>query len=80
MPKDTSGILGYVAVASLGAAALFYVLGPSLIPNEDFHTLKRHEGVGLLNSANDCFINAVLQALAASEKLTEYLRHVDDVS
>lgn len=75
MPDDVSRIARYVAIASVAAASIFYVFGPSLLPHDDFNPPKKHNAVGLSNYANDCFINSVLQALAASKRLRLYLNH-----
>ena len=74
MPDDASRIARYIALGSLAAASIFYVFGPSLFPDHDFKGTKKHGAVGLSNSANECFINSVLQALAASEKLRSHFK------
>ncbi|KAL9084065.1 MAG: hypothetical protein Q9159_005419 [Coniocarpon cinnabarinum] len=74
MASDRATLLRYTIGASLAAAALFYVFGPSLVPNEGYQGLSKRGAVGLVNAGNDCFVNSVLQALAASAKLRKYLR------
>lgn len=67
----------YVAGASLAAITLVYVFAPTFFIDEqsaDASASARKKGVvGLSNSANDCFINSVLQALASLGDLRAYL-------
>lgn len=72
MPDKPLTIATYAAGASLAAITLVYVFGPTFFLDED--TSGRKKGVvGLTNPANDCFINAVLQALAGLPDLRVYL-------
>lgn len=80
MPTGTATTVQYAAIASVAAIALFYVLGPTLIPDEAPKPLSKHGAVGLSNLGNDCFINSTLQALAASPKLRAYLANGANVS
>ena len=75
MPEK-SHTLEYAAGASLAAIALVYVFAPTFFLDSDSgstSTLKTGGVVGLLNPANDCFINSVLQALAGLGDLRIYL-------
>ena len=81
MPDQSSKVVAYAAGASLAAATLVYVYGPTIFPDYR-HERKSAVGespstsgfVGLLNPANDCFINSVLQALAGLHDLRIFLR------
>ncbi|RMD41702.1 hypothetical protein DV735_g3467, partial [Chaetothyriales sp. CBS 134920] len=77
MPNDVKTVAAYAAGASLAAVAAFYVFGPTFFIDGD-HTYSGNDGrkrtiVGLVNSANDCFINSVLQALAGLGDVRLYL-------
>ncbi|RMZ76687.1 hypothetical protein DV738_g4851, partial [Chaetothyriales sp. CBS 135597] len=77
MPNDVKTVAAYAAGASLAAIAAFYVFGPTFFIDGD-HAYTAHDGrkrtiVGLVNSANDCFINSVLQALAGLGDVRLYL-------
>jgi len=77
MPERPLLIATYAAGASLAAATLVYVFGPTFFLDGDSSnssTSTRRKGVvGLSNPANDCFINSVLQALAGLGDLRTYL-------
>jgi ubiquitin carboxyl-terminal hydrolase 16 len=77
MPERPLTIATYAAGASLAAITLVYVFGPTFfLDDEAAHSSKssRKKGVvGLINPANDCFINSVLQALAGLPELRTYL-------
>jgi ubiquitin carboxyl-terminal hydrolase 16 len=75
MPDKPATVAAYAAGASLAAITLFYVFGPNFtIDGEDSNSSKRKKViVGLINPANDCFINSVLQALAGLGELRLYL-------
>ncbi|GAM87964.1 hypothetical protein ANO11243_059930 [Dothideomycetidae sp. 11243] len=77
MPDRPLQIAAYAAGASLAAATLVYVFGPTFFLDDDAaHSSKssRKRGVvGLSNPANDCFINSVLQTLAGLPELRLYL-------
>lgn len=73
MPDRSSTIAVYTAASTLTAITLAYVFGPSLFPNVDYRSSGRKGVVGLRNTANDCFINAVLQALAGIKDFRSYL-------
>lgn len=76
MPDKQLTIATYAAGASLAAITLVYVFAPTfLIDSESANSASsRKKGVvGLSNSANDCFINSVLQALAGLGDLRLYL-------
>lgn len=64
----------YTAASIIAAVTLTYVLGPSVFVSHDAVFPSKRGAVGLSNPANDCFINAVLQALAGSEELRTWLR------
>jgi len=77
MPERPLTIATYAAGASLAAATLVYVFGPTFfLDGESSNTSSgtRRKGiVGLSNPANDCFVNSVLQALAGLGDLRIYL-------
>ncbi|PUU81264.1 hypothetical protein B9Z19DRAFT_972164 [Tuber borchii] len=72
---DKQLTLAYAAGASLAAVTLVYVFGPTwLIDSSNNSSSQRRKGVvGLVNTANDCFINSILQALAGLGELRAYL-------
>ncbi|CUS14816.1 unnamed protein product [Tuber aestivum] len=74
-PGDKQLTLAYAAGASLAAVTLVYVFGPTwLIDSSNNSSSQRRKGVvGLVNTANDCFINSILQALAGLGELRAYL-------
>jgi ubiquitin carboxyl-terminal hydrolase 16 len=74
MPDKQLTIATYAAGASLATIALVYVFAPTFFIDGDASASGRRRGVvGLLNTANDCFINSVLQALAGLGDLRIYL-------
>lgn len=73
MPDKSVTVVSYAAGASLAAAALIYVFGPTFAIDHDGASTKKKTIVGLRNQANDCFINSVLQALAGLGDLRIYL-------
>ncbi|TAQ87096.1 hypothetical protein B7494_g4566 [Chlorociboria aeruginascens] len=77
MPDKPLTIATYAAGASLAAITLVYVFAPTYFIDGDGSThsaSSRKKGVvGLMNPANDCFINSVLQALAGLGDLRIYL-------
>lgn len=77
MPDKPLTVLTYAASASLAAIALIYFFNPNhLIDGEASKSTAstRKKGiVGLVNPANDCFINCVLQSLAGLGDLRLYL-------
>ncbi|KAM3505762.1 hypothetical protein MY10362_002735 [Beauveria mimosiformis] len=73
MPDKSLTVVSYAAGASLAAAALIYVFGPTFAIDHDGTSSKKKTIVGLRNQANDCFINSVLQALAGLGDLRIYL-------
>ncbi|ROT36745.1 cysteine proteinase [Sodiomyces alkalinus F11] len=75
MPDKQLSTISYAAGASLAAIALVYVFAPNFVLDESSSSsASRKKGVvGLRNSANDCFINATLQALAGLNDLRLYL-------
>ncbi|KAL7927526.1 hypothetical protein ACQKWADRAFT_277035 [Trichoderma austrokoningii] len=86
MPDKTTSVVSYAAGASLAAAALIYVFGPTFTIDHDTTSSRKKTIVGLRNQANDCFINSVLQALAGLGELRVYLirethrRRIEDPS
>jgi ubiquitin carboxyl-terminal hydrolase 16 len=90
MPEKTLTVATYAAGASLAAITLIYVFAPTYFLDNDTSASaglfggRRKGAVGLANPANDCFINAVLQALAGLGDLRLYLirelhrRNLDD--
>ncbi|KAL2756456.1 hypothetical protein ACRALDRAFT_2059562 [Sodiomyces alcalophilus JCM 7366] len=74
MPDKQLSTISYAAGASLAAIALVYVFAPNFAIDESSTSASRKKGVvGLRNAANDCFINATLQALAGLNDLRLYL-------
>lgn len=75
MPDKQLTVATYAAGASLAAITLIYVFGPTYLIDSDSNSAStRKKGVvGLVNPANDCFINSVLQALAGLTDLRVYL-------
>ena len=77
MPERPLTIATYAAGASLAAITLVYVFGPTFFFDDDAANSSRSSRkrgvVGLMNPANDCFINSVLQALAGLPELRLYL-------
>lgn len=80
MPDKTLTVAAYAAGASLAAITLIYVFGPTYFLDSDpssnatsVFSTKKNGAVGLVNPANDCFINSVLQALAGLGDLRLYL-------
>jgi ubiquitin carboxyl-terminal hydrolase 16 len=77
MPEKPLTIAAYAAGASLTAAALVYVFGPTYFLDDEAanpsRSTRKKGIVGLSNPANDCFINSVLQALAGLPELRMYL-------
>ena len=77
MPDKPVTVAAYAAGASLAAITFFYVFGPTFfIDGENSYNTSdgRKRGIiGLVNPANDCFINSVLQALAGLGDLRLYL-------
>ena len=63
----------YAAGASLAAITLIYVFGPTYLLDNQTNSSRKKTVVGLSNSANDCFINSVLQALSGLSNLRAYL-------
>lgn len=85
MPEKPLTVAAYAAGASLAAVTLVYVFAPTYFLDNDpagstgssnFLTggNRNKKGVvGLVNPANDCFINSILQALAGLGDLRIYL-------
>jgi len=77
MQEKPLTIAAYAAGASLTAAALVYVFGPTYFLDDEAanpsRSTRKKGVVGLTNPANDCFINSVLQALAGLPELRMYL-------
>jgi ubiquitin carboxyl-terminal hydrolase 16 len=66
---------GYLLGASLGLIVAVWVFAPSYPHDHDSANARARKKnvVGLVNPANDCFINSVLQALAGLGDLRVYL-------
>ncbi|KAJ4421234.1 hypothetical protein N0V82_003866 [Gnomoniopsis sp. IMI 355080] len=81
MPEKSLTVAAYAAGASLAAATLIYVFAPTFFLDSEvsgsssfLSGSSRKKGVvGLVNPANDCFINSILQALAGLGDLRLYL-------
>ena len=77
MPEKPVTIATYAAGASLAAITLVYVFAPTFFfdgASSSASSNARKKGVvGLSNTANDCFINSVLQSLAGVADLRLYL-------
>ncbi|KAI1367876.1 hypothetical protein F5Y08DRAFT_31528 [Xylaria arbuscula] len=73
MPDKPLTIATYAAGASLAAITLVYVFAPTYLIDSDSNSARKKGVVGLLNPANDCFINSTLQALAGLTDLRVYL-------
>jgi ubiquitin carboxyl-terminal hydrolase 16 len=73
MPEKPLTIATYAAGASLAAITLVYVFGPTFFLDDESSNGRKKGVVGLSNSANDCFINSTLQALAGLGDLRLYL-------
>ncbi|KAI0151729.1 hypothetical protein GGR57DRAFT_171378 [Xylariaceae sp. FL1272] len=84
MPDKPLTVATYAAGASLAAITLVYVFAPTYLIDSDSNSARKKGVVGLVNPANDCFINSVLQALAGLTDLRIYLireihrRNVDE--
>ncbi|KAI0398974.1 hypothetical protein F4802DRAFT_83275 [Xylaria palmicola] len=73
MPDKPLTIATYAAGASLAAITLVYVFAPTYLIDSSSNSARKKGVVGLLNPANDCFINSVLQVLAGLTDLRIYL-------
>ncbi|KAI9734512.1 MAG: hypothetical protein M1834_002112 [Cirrosporium novae-zelandiae] len=73
MPDRPLTVAAYAAGASLAAVTLVYVFGPTFFLDGEGSSAGKKGAVGLSNSANDCFYNSVLQALAGLGDLRTYL-------
>ncbi|KAK5633008.1 hypothetical protein RRF57_008722 [Xylaria bambusicola] len=73
MPDKPLTIATYAAGASLAAITLIYVFAPTYLIDSDSNSARKKGVVGLVNPANDCFINSVLQVLAGLTDLRVYL-------
>lgn len=77
MPDKPLTIATYAAGASLAAITLVYVFAPTFFLDSNdassTESSRKKRIVGLVNPANDCFINSVLQALAGLPDLRAFL-------
>jgi len=77
MPDRPFTVVTYAASASLAAIALVYFFNPNHLFDSDSSpssaSTRKKGVVGLVNSANDCFINSILQSLAGLGDLRLYL-------
>ncbi|KAF1826503.1 cysteine proteinase [Dissoconium aciculare CBS 342.82] len=77
MPERPLTIATYAAGASLAAITLVYCFGPTFFLDDaaanSTKSGRKNGVVGLVNPANDCFINSVLQALAGLPELRIFL-------
>jgi ubiquitin carboxyl-terminal hydrolase 16 len=77
MPDKPLTIATYAAGASLAAITLVYVFGPTFMLDDEAaqssRSTRKRGVVGLVNPANDCFINSVLQTMAGLPELRIYL-------
>lgn len=73
MPEKPLTVATYAAGASLAAITLVYVFGPTFFLDDEASSTRKKGVVGLSNTANDCFINSILQALAGLPDLRKYL-------
>ena len=84
MRENLATVTLYATTAAFAAASLAYVFGPSLYPDPDAHVSSRSAVVGLANYGNDCYINAVLQAIAGLTRfetsLSQHCQKLEDLS
>lgn len=76
MPDKQLTVATYAAGASLAAITLVYVFAPTFFIDQEAETnanSRKRGVVGLVNPANDCFINSTVQALAGLSDLRLYL-------
>lgn len=77
MPDHPWTVASYVTLSIVAGVGLGYVVVPTLFSNSSSNahgsTGTKATVVGLSNPANDCFVNAVLQALASSPGLKQWL-------
>lgn len=73
MPEKPLTVATYAAGASLAAITLVYVFGPTFFLDDRSASSRKQGVIGLVNPANDCFINSILQALAGVGDLRVYL-------
>ncbi|CAF9923859.1 MAG: hypothetical protein GOMPHAMPRED_003469 [Gomphillus americanus] len=76
MPDKPLTVLTYAASASLAAVAFVYFFNPNFVidgASSGSTKAKRTGIVGLVNTANDCFTNSSLQALAGLGDLRLFL-------